>query len=167
MFQGSIPALVTPFRDGRIDEAAFTSFVDWQIREGSSALVPCGTTGESATMTIEEHNHVVDICIKAAAGRVPVIAGCGSNDTVIAALHMKHAKEAGAAAALVVTPYYNRPNQDGLYRHFAYLAEQSDLPIIIYNIPGRAAVDMTVPTMAEERKRLGLGKRGSVRVDYG
>lgn len=148
MFQGSIPALVTPFRDGRFDEAAFTSFVDWQIREGSSALVPCGTTGESATMTIEEHNHVVDICIRAAAGRVPVIAGCGSNDTVIAALHMKHAKEAGAAAALVVTPYYNRPNQDGLYRHFAYLAEQSDLPIIIYNIPGRAAVDMTVATMA-------------------
>src|SRR3546814_657953 len=93
MFQGSIPALVTPFRDGRFDEAAFTSFVDWQIREGSSALVPCGTTGESATMTIEEHNHVVDICIKAAAGRVPVIAGCGSNDTVIAALHIKHAKE--------------------------------------------------------------------------
>src|SRR3546814_20337423 len=99
-------------------------------------------------MTIEEHNHVVDICIKAAAGRVPVIAGCGSNDTVIAALHMKHAKEAGAAAALVVTPYYNRPNQDGLYRHFAYLAEQSDLPIIIYNIPGRAPVAMTVSTLA-------------------
>src|SRR3546814_17697570 len=100
------------------------------------------------TLTIEEHNHVVDICIKAAAGRVPVIAGCGSNDTVIAALHMKHAKEAGAAAALVVTPYYNRPNQDGLYRHFAYLAEQSDLPLIIYNLPGRPAVDMTVATMA-------------------
>src|SRR3546814_1235883 len=93
MFQGSSPARVTPCGDGRFDEAAFTSFVDWQIREGSSALVPCGTTGESATMTIEEHNHVVDICIKAAAGRVPVIAGCGSNDTVIAALHMKHAKE--------------------------------------------------------------------------
>jgi 4-hydroxy-tetrahydrodipicolinate synthase len=148
MFQGSIPALVTPFRNGLFDEEAFVSFVDWQVREGSSALVPCGTTGESATMTIDEHNHVVDVCIKAADGRVPVIAGCGSNDTAIAALHMKHAKAAGATAALVVTPYYNRPNQEGLYAHFAYLAERSDLPIIIYNIPGRAVVDMTVATMA-------------------
>ena len=148
MFQGSIPALVTPFRDGRVDEEAFASFVDWQIREGSSGLVPCGTTGESATMTIDEHNHVVDVCVKAADGRVPVIAGCGSNDTVTALQHMKHAKAAGAAAALVVTPYYNRPNQDGLYQHFAYLADKCDLPIIIYNIPGRAVVDMSVETMA-------------------
>lgn len=148
MFQGSIPALVTPFRDGRVDEKAFAAFVDWQIREGSSGLVPCGTTGESATMTIDEHNHVVDVCIKAADGRVPVIAGCGSNDTMAAAEHMKHAKAAGAAAALVVTPYYNRPSQEGLYRHFAYLAEKSDLPIVIYNIPGRAVVDMSVATMA-------------------
>lgn len=148
MFQGSIPALVTPFRDGRFDEQAFVAFVDWQVREGSTALVPCGTTGESATMTIDEHNHVVDVCVKAADGRVPVIAGCGSNDTMTAAMHMRHAKAAGAAAALVVTPYYNRPNQDGLYQHFAYLAEKSDLPIIIYNIPGRAVVDMSVETMA-------------------
>lgn len=148
MFQGSIPALVTPFRDGRVDEEAFASFVDWQIREGSSGLVPCGTTGESATMTIDEHNHVVDVCVKAADGRVPVIAGCGSNDTATALQHMKHAKAAGATAALVVTPYYNRPNQDGLYQHFAYLADKCDLPIIIYNIPGRAVVDMSVETMA-------------------
>ena len=148
MFQGSIPALVTPFRDGRVDEEAFASFVDWQIREGSSGLVPCGTTGESATMTIDEHNHVVDVCVKAADGRVPVIAGCGSNDTATALQHMKHAKAAGATAALVVTPYYNRPNQDGLYQHFAYLADKCDLPIIIYNIPGRAVVNMSVETMA-------------------
>src|SRR3546814_9771193 len=125
MFRGSIPALVTPFRDGRFDEQAFVALVDWQSREGSSGLVPCGTTGESATMTIDEHKHVVDVCIKAADGRVPVIAGCGSNDTMTAAEHMKHAKAAGAAAALVVTPYYNRPNQEGLYRHFAYLADKS------------------------------------------
>ena len=148
MFQGSIPALVTPFRNGHVDERAFTAFVDWQVNEGSSALVPCGTTGESATMSIDEHNHVVDLCIKAADGRVPVIAGCGSNDTMAALTHMRHAKAAGAAAALVVTPYYNKPNQDGLYRHFAHLADQCDLPIIIYNIPGRSVVDMSVETMA-------------------
>jgi len=148
MFHGSIPALVTPFRDERFDEAAFIDFVDWQIVEGSTGLVPCGTTGESATMTVAEHNHVVAVCVKAAAGRVPVIAGCGSNDTRIALDHMKHAQAVGADAALVVTPYYNRPNQEGLYRHFAYLAENCDLPIIIYNIPGRAVVDMTVETMA-------------------
>lgn len=148
MFHGSIPALVTPFRDGRVDEKAFSALVDWQIREGSSGLVPCGTTGESATMTIDEHDHVVDLCVKAADGRVPVIAGCGSNDTAIALLHMKHAKAAGAAAALVVTPYYNKPNQEGMYQHFAFLAEKCDLPIMIYNIPGRAIVDMSVETMA-------------------
>lgn len=148
MFQGSIPALVTPFRNGGVDKAAFSAFVDWQVTEGSAALVPCGTTGESATMSIDEHNHVVDLCVQAAGGRVPVIAGCGSNDTMAALRHMQHAKAAGAAAALVVTPYYNKPSQDGLYRHFAYLAEQCDLPIIIYNIPGRSVVDMSVATMA-------------------
>ncbi|MDX3883981.1 MAG: 4-hydroxy-tetrahydrodipicolinate synthase [Sphingomonas sp.] len=148
MFSGSIPALVTPFRNGRFDEAAFRAFVDFQIENGSSALVPCGTTGESATMSIDEHNHVVAVCIDQAAGRVPVIAGCGSNDTKVALEHMQHAKAAGAAAGLVVLPYYNRPNQDGLIAHYTYLAENCDLPIILYNVPARTVTDITVDTMA-------------------
>jgi len=147
MFSGSIPALVTPFRDGKVDEAAFRAFVDWQIEEGSSGLVPCGTTGESATMTIEEHNFVVRICVEQAAGRVPVIAGCGSNDTRIALEHMFAAQAAGADAALVVAPYYNKPSQDGVYQHFAYLAERCDLPMILYNVPGRTITDIGVPVM--------------------
>ena len=147
MFSGSIPALVTPFRDGTIDEAAFRAFVDWQIAEGSSALVPCGTTGESATMTVEEHNRVIAICVDQAAGRVPVIAGCGSNDTRIALDHMYAAQAAGADAALVVAPYYNKPNQDGVYRHFAWLAERCDLPIILYNVPSRTITDIGVPVI--------------------
>jgi len=153
MFSGSIPALITPFRDGKVDEAAFRTLVDWQIDEGSSALVPCGTTGESATMTIEEHNRVVQICVRQAAGRVPVIAGCGSNDTRIALEHMYAAQAAGAAAALVVAPYYNKPSQDGLYQHFAYLAARCDLPMILYNVPSRTIVDIGVPViyrLAEE-----------------
>jgi 4-hydroxy-tetrahydrodipicolinate synthase len=147
MFSGSIPALVTPFRDGGVDEAAFRAFVDWQIEQGSSGLVPCGTTGESATMTIEEHNRVVRICVEQAAGRVPVIAGCGSNDTRIALEHMFAAQASGADAALVVAPYYNKPNQDGVYQHFAYLAERCDLPIILYNVPTRTITDIGVPVM--------------------
>jgi len=147
MFSGSIPALVTPFRDGGLDEAAFRDFVDWQIAEGSSALVPCGTTGESATMTIEEHNRVVALCVQQAAGRVPVIAGCGSNDTRIALEHMFAAQAAGADAALVVAPYYNKPSQDGLYQHFAHLAQHCDLPIILYNVPSRTITDIGVPVM--------------------
>jgi 4-hydroxy-tetrahydrodipicolinate synthase len=152
MFSGSIPALVTPIRDGSIDEIAFRALVDWQIENGSSALVPCGTTGESATMTIEEHDRVVRLCIEAADGRVPVIAGCGSNDTVVALSHMQSAEKAGATAALVVLPYYNRPNQDGLIAHFTYLAERSPLPIILYNVPARTVTDITVETMAELAK---------------
>jgi 4-hydroxy-tetrahydrodipicolinate synthase len=148
MFSGSIPALVTLFRDGRVDEAGYKAFVDWQVREGSHGLVPCGTTGESATLSYDEHYRVIDLCVEAAAGRVPVIAGCGSNDTATAARHMKHSQAAGAAAALVVVPYYNRPSQDGLYAHFAALADASDLPIILYNVPGRTVADMTVDTMA-------------------
>lgn len=147
MFSGSIPALVTPFRDGAPDEAAFRAFVDWQIEQGSSALVPCGTTGESATMTVAEHNRVVAICVDQAAGRVPVIAGCGSNDTTIALEHMYAAQAAGANAALVVAPYYNKPNQEGVYRHFAYLAERCDLPIVLYNVPSRTITDIGVPVM--------------------
>ncbi|HWJ71382.1 MAG TPA: 4-hydroxy-tetrahydrodipicolinate synthase [Sphingobium sp.] len=147
MFSGSIPALVTPFRDGKVDEAAFRALVDWQIEQGSSGLVPCGTTGESATMTIEEHNRVVRICVEQAAGRVPVIAGAGSNDTRIALEHMFAAQAAQADAALVVAPYYNKPSQEGLYQHFAWLAARCDLPIILYNIPGRSIVDIGVPLL--------------------
>jgi 4-hydroxy-tetrahydrodipicolinate synthase len=149
MFRGSIPALVTPFRDESFDEAQFRDLVEWQIAEGSSALVPCGTTGESATMSIEEHNRVVAVCIDQAAGRVPVIAGCGSNHTRVAFEHMQAAEKAGADAALVVLPYYNRPNQEGLLAHYRFLAERSSLPIVIYNVPARTVTDISVETMAE------------------
>ncbi|WP_442678040.1 4-hydroxy-tetrahydrodipicolinate synthase [Sphingomonas sp. ASY06-1R] len=152
MFGGSIPALVTPIRGGTIDEGAFRSLVDWQIESGSSALVPCGTTGESATMTIEEHDRVVRICIEQAAGRVPIIAGCGSNDTAVALHHMRSAKDAGADAALLVPPYYNRPNQEGVLAHFRALASGCDLPIMLYNVPARTIVDISVETMAELAK---------------
>lgn len=148
MFRGSIPALVTPFCDGALDLSALEAFVDWQVKQGSLGLVPCGTTGESATLTNEEHHRVTEVTVKVAAGRVPVIAGCGSNDTAAAIEHLRHAEKAGADAALVVTPYYNRPSQEGLYQHFAKLAGSTGLPIILYNIPGRAAVEMSVETMA-------------------
>lgn len=157
MFHGSIPALVTPFKAaGGVDWSTFEAFVDWQIVNGSTALVPCGTTGESATLTIGEHDSVVSACIQIAAGRVPVIAGCGSNDTSCALMHMRHAQAAGAAAALVVCPYYNKPSQAGLYAHFEYLAGHCDLPIIIYNIPGRSVVDMSVETMARLAELRGI-----------
>ena len=148
MFAGSIPALVTPFRDGLLDEAALARLVDWQIAEGSSALVPCGTTGESATLSFDEHYRVIDMVIAAADGRVPVIAGCGSNDTATAVRHMAFAKAAGAAAALVVAPYYNRPSQDGIVAHYRHLADHSDLPIIVYNVPGRTVTDILPETLA-------------------
>lgn len=149
MFSGSIPALVTPFRDGAFDAPAFKRFVDWQVGEGTSALVPCGTTGESATLGFDEHYHVIDCCIEAAAGRVPVIAGCGSNDTATAIRHMRHAQAAGATAALVVAPYYNRPSQDGILAHFKALADASDLPIVVYNVPGRTVTDISTETMSK------------------
>ncbi len=152
MFKGSIPALVTPFRDGLIDEAAFRQLVDWQIEQGSSALVPCGTTGESATLSYDEHYRVIELCIEQAAGRVPVIAGCGSNDTATAVRHMEYAKRAGADAALVVAPYYNRPNQEGIYAHFAHLAQGNDLPIVVYNVPGRCVTDILPETLARLAK---------------
>lgn len=148
MFSGSIPALVTLFRDGSLDEAAYRAFIDWQIREGSDALVPCGTTGESATLSYDEHYRAIDLCVAAADGRVPVIAGCGSNDTATAKRHIARAAAAGAAAALVVVPYYNKPNQEGLYAHFAAIADSSDLPIILYNVPGRTVADLSVETLA-------------------
>lgn len=147
-FHGSIPALITPFRDGAFDEAAFRALVDWQIEEGSSGLVPCGTTGEAATMSIAEHNHVVAVCIDQAKGRVPVIAGCGSNDTAVALEHIHSAKKAGAAAALLVPPYYNRPNQEGVFRHFEVLARDGGLPIVLYNVPARTVTDIKPDTVA-------------------
>ena len=148
MFSGSIPALVTPFRNGAPDEAAFRELVSWQVEEGSHGLVPCGTTGEVPTLSTDEQHRLVEICIDEAAGRVPVIAGCGSNNTASALDHMRHAKGAGAAAALVVVPYYNRPSQDGIHAHFAALADGCDLPIILYNVPGRTVADLNVATMA-------------------
>lgn len=153
MFSGSIPALVTPFRDGAFDEAAFRKLVDWQIENGSKALVPCGTTGEASTLSNAEHHRVIEICVEQAAGRVPVIAGCGSNDTRNALLHMNFSKKAGAAAGLCVAPYYNRPGQAGILAHFSYLAEHSDLPIVLYNVPGRTVTDIEPETVCELAKR--------------
>lgn len=147
MFSGSIPALATPFRDGSFDESAFRKLVDWQIENGSSALVPCGTTGEASTLSNAEHHRVIEVCIEQAAGRVPVIAGCGSNDTRNAALHMNFAKKAGAAAGLCVAPYYNRPSQAGLIAHFSFLAETCDLPIVLYNVPSRTVTDLEDETV--------------------
>ena len=149
MFSGSIPALVTPFAaDGAFDEPAYRDFIEWQIAEGSAGLVPCGTTGEAATLTADEHFGIVRVCVDQAAGRVPVIAGAGSNDTVVAAANIARARDAGADAALMVPPYYNRPSQDGIYRHFAHLAATAELPIVLYNVPGRTVTDIQPATMA-------------------
>ena len=152
MFFGSIPALVTPFSGGRVAEDTFREFVDWQIAEGSNALVPCGTTGESATMSAEEQRRVIEITVKVTAGRVPVIAGCGSNNVAHAIEYLHAAKDVGADAALVVMGYYNRPSQAGMIAAFKALSEASALPIIVYNIPGRAVVDISVETLAEIAK---------------
>lgn len=149
MFKGSIVALITPMRaDGTLDEAAFERHVDWQIASGSSAVVPTGTTGESPTLTHGEHRRLIDIAVRVAGGRVAVLAGTGSNSTAEAIATTRHAREAGADAALVVTPYYNKPTQDGLFRHYTAIADAVDLPILIYNIPGRSVIDMSVETMA-------------------
>ncbi len=145
--QGSITALVTPFKGGQLDEQAFRALIDWQINEGTAGLVPVGTTGESPTLSHEEHRRVVEICISEAKGRVPVIAGAGSNNTHEAVDLAIHAQKAGADAVLVVTPYYNKPNQEGMYRHFKAVNDAIDIPIIIYNIPPRSVVDMSVDTM--------------------
>ena len=153
MFKGSFPALVTPFDDGgALDESAFTAFVEWQISEGSHGLVPVGTTGESPTLSHDEHKRVVELCVQTANKRVPVIAGAGSNNTEEAIDLAQHAEQAGADAVLVVTPYYNKPNQRGLYGHFAQIAKSISLPIFIYNIPGRSIIDMDVETMAKLAK---------------
>ena len=148
MFKGSFVALITPFTDdGAVDEAAFQSLVEWQIAEGTHGLVPCGTTGESPTLSHAEHRRVTELCIEAAAGRVPVIAGTGSNSTEEAIALACHAKKAGADGHLLVTPYYNKPTQEGLYRHFKAVHDAAALPLIIYNIPGRSIVDMSLETM--------------------
>ncbi|GEO36717.1 4-hydroxy-tetrahydrodipicolinate synthase [Skermanella aerolata] len=152
MFSGSIVALLTPFKNGKVDEKAFQSFVDWQINQGTSGLVPVGTTGESPTLSHEEHMRVVELCVEAAAGRVPVIAGAGSNSTAEAVAFTRHAKQAGADAVLQVTPYYNKPTQEGLYQHYKAIHDAAEIPIVIYNIPGRSVIDMSVSTMARLAK---------------
>ena len=152
MFKGSIPALVTPFRGGKVDEDAFSMLVERQIKGGSHALVPCGTTGESATLSHEEHRHVVQLCIEVAAGRVPVIAGAGSNSTREAIGLVDHARKVGADAALTVCPYYNRPGQSGLIAHFTAIADAVDLPLVLYNVPGRTVVDLAPESLGELSK---------------
>jgi len=152
MFQGSATALITPFKNGSVDVKGFQDFCDWQIKEGTDALVPVGTTGESPTLSHEEHMRVVELCIEASGRRVPVIAGTGSNSTDEAISLTRHAKEAGADAALVVLPYYNKPTPEGQYRHYKAIHDAVDIPIIIYNVPPRTAVDMSVETMARLAK---------------
>ena len=147
-FTGSHTALITPFNNGGIDEDAFQKLVNWQIEQGTHGLVPVGTTGESPTLSHDEHKRVVDLCIEAASGRVPVIAGAGSNSTAEAIDFAQHAKKAGADAILVVTPYYNKPTQEGLYQHYKAINDAVDIPIVIYNIPPRSVIDMSVETMA-------------------
>ena len=147
MFKGSYVALITPFRNGAIDDDAFRSLVEWQIAEGTNGVVPCGTTGESPTLSHAEHERVIDLCLEVAKGRVPVLAGTGSNSTDEAISLTRHAKQAGADGVLVVTPYYNKPTQEGLFQHYKAIADTVDIPIVIYNIPGRCVVDMSVETM--------------------
>ncbi len=167
MFTGSITALVTPMRNGAVDEDAFRAFVDWQIKEGTHGLVPVGTTGESPTLSHDEHKRVVEICVEVAGGRVPVIAGAGSNNTVEAIELSRHAEKAGADGVLVVTPYYNKPNQEGLYQHFKAINDAIGIPIIIYNIPPRSVIDMSVETMARlyELKNIAGVKDATAKID--
>lgn len=147
-FKGIYTALITPFSGGKVDESAFQRFVEWQVKEGIHGLVPCGTTGESPTLSHDEHKRVVELCIEAAGGKVPVMAGTGSNSTEEAIMLTRHAKQAGAAGALVVAPYYNKPTQEGLYQHFKAIHDACDLPIVVYNIPGRSVVNITDDTLA-------------------
>lgn len=150
--KGSLTALVTPFKNGKVDEEAFRALVAWQIAEGTQGLVPCGTTGESPTLSHEEHARVIELCVEEAKGRVPVVAGAGSNSTEEAIMRTRHAKEVGCDAVLHVTGYYNKPTQEGQYRHFMAVADAVDIPVILYNIPGRAVVGITVETMARLSK---------------
>lgn len=152
MFQGAMVAIVTPFRNGRVDEMKFRQLIDFQIDNGTHGIVPCGTTGESATLSFKEHERVVEIAVEQVAKRVPVIAGTGSNNTEEAIVLTKHAKDCGADGALMITPYYNKPTQEGLYRHFQKVAATVDIPIVMYNIPGRTAVNMEATTIARLAK---------------
>jgi len=152
MFKGSYVALITPFRDGKVDEDAFAKLVEWQIAEGTHGLVPCGTTGESPTLSHDEHKRVVEICVEVTKKRVPVIAGAGSNNTVEAIELTRHAKSVGADAVLSVTGYYNKPTQEGLYQHFKAINDAVDIPIFLYNVPARTIVDIAVETMARLSK---------------
>lgn len=147
MITGSLTALVTPFKDGRLDAKAYEDFIDWQIREGTNGLVPCGTTGETSTLATGEHIEAIEICVKTSAGRVPVIAGVGSNNTASAAYMAREAQKAGADAVLAVAPYYNKPSQEGMYQHFRVISQAIDIKIVIYNIPGRSVVDIDMETM--------------------
>lgn len=159
MFRGSIVAIVTPFKDGKIDEKAYRSLIEFQIENGTDGIVPCGTTGESATLSHEEHERVIELTIETVKGRVPVIAGTGSNNTSEAVRLTKHAKKAGADAALLITPYYNKPTQEGLYQHYKKVAEEVDIPIILYNVPGRTGINMlpeTVARLAEIKNIVGI-----------
>ena len=148
MFTGSHVAIVTPFRKGKVDERALGDLIEWQIAKGTNGIVPCGTTGESATLSHEEHNRVIELTVEVVRRRVPVMAGTGSNSTDEAISLTKHAKQAGADAALLITPYYNKPTQEGLYRHYKAIAEAVDLPLVLYNIPGRTGVNMFPATIA-------------------
>ena len=150
--RGSNTALITPLKDGKVDERAFARFVEWQITEGTHGLVPCGTTGESATLSHKEHERVIALCVETAKGRVPVIAGTGANDTARAVELQKFAKTCGADAALSVVPYYNKPTQEGMYRHFAAVAEATDIAVIVYNVPGRTVADISSETLARLAK---------------
>ena len=152
MFSGAIVAIITPFKDGKIDEQSFRDLINFQIKGGVSGIVPCGTTGESATLTHEEHERVIDICVEEVGKRVPVIAGTGSNSTAEAIRLTKHAREAGADAALLITPYYNKPTQKGLYSHYSAVAAACDIPQVLYNVPGRTGVNMAVETVVELSK---------------
>jgi 4-hydroxy-tetrahydrodipicolinate synthase len=150
--KGSITALITPFKNGEVDEGAFRRFVEWQVAEGTHGLVPCGTTGENPTLTNDEHMRLIELCVGASRGRVPVIAGAGSNYTEQAILLSRHSKKVGADAVLSVVPYYNKPTQEGIYRHFARIAESVDIPIVIYNVPSRTVADISVETLARLSK---------------
>ena len=167
MFRGTITAMITPFTEGRVDEARLRENVAWQIDQGVAGLVPCGTTGESPTLSHEEHERVVEVVVDAADGRVPVIAGAGSNSTAEALRLSRHAKSVGAAATLQVNPYYNKPTQEGLYRHFASVADQVDLPVVLYNIPGRSGVATTPATVARlaDHENIGALKEATGSMD--
>jgi 4-hydroxy-tetrahydrodipicolinate synthase len=159
MFHGALAAIITPFRNGRLDAPALKRLVKFQIRNGTSGIVPCGTTGESATLSFEEHERVIDVVLEASDGKVPVIAGTGSNNTKEAVVLTRYARKAGATAALVITPYYNKPTQKGLIAHFRAVAESTDLPLVLYNVPGRTGVNMTAETvarLAETRNIVGV-----------